>query len=198
MRLFHHSILFVFLATALFSCKKRGCTDTEALNYDQTAKKDDHGCYFYWIGQKYGGGRVFYIDQTKKHGLISAEFYLGELGYPWGTGGQNISGADGTFVGTGNQNTIDIVNAFGEGTAAYACYSLDTLGFDDWYLPSKEELKGLADNLGKIGQANFTGSYHSSSSEIDENTIWTVFGANQAFAPVSKGSIGCVRPIRSF
>ena len=53
----------------MISCKKTGCTDPDALNYVQSASKDDHSCYYFWIGQKSQGGRVFYINPSKKHGL---------------------------------------------------------------------------------------------------------------------------------
>lgn len=35
----------LFLGVALFSCKKKGCTDPFAVNYDATAEKDK-GCYY--------------------------------------------------------------------------------------------------------------------------------------------------------
>ncbi len=196
MRLFHHSILFIFLATAVFSCKKRGCTDTEALNYDQTAKKDDHGCYYFWIGQKYGGGRVFYIDQTKKHGLISAEIKIPNTA--WGCTGSSIVGAQSTFVGTGLQNTSSIVANCNDISAAFRCSELDTLGFNDWYLPSKEELKGLYESLGKIGQGELSSDYYWSSSENDSSSAWTIMFANGAAAILPKSVGYSICAIRSF
>ncbi len=195
-----NKLFFIAVALLLFaSCKKtRGCTDSEALNYNPDAAKDDRSCYYYWIGQNYGGGKVFYIDVTKKHGLIAADFDIGGAGYPWGGADENTVGADGTAVGTGYQNTVDIVNAYGEGTAAHACFNLDTLGYDDWYLPSKEELKGVGKAFIDLGQGNFTGSYYSSSTEIDASTIWTIYGTNYSLQNTSKQAIGATRPIRSF
>lgn len=198
MKFFKFTLLLLLGSTLFFSCKKRGCSDPEALNFDSNATKDDHSCYYFWVGQNYGGGRVFYIDQTGKHGLISADFYLTPSGLPWGCGGENITGADNTAVGSGLANTLDIVASCGTGTAAFACNELDTLGYSDWYLPSMEEMRGLSESLGKIGQANFTGAYHITSSEIDQNNIWTVYGPNSAVVQIDKSTLGYVRPIRSF
>lgn len=38
-------VFILFLGVALFSCKKKGCTDPFAVNYDSTAEKDK-GCYY--------------------------------------------------------------------------------------------------------------------------------------------------------
>lgn len=38
--------LSLFFAVVLFSCKKEGCTDEVALNYDKKAKKDDGSCNY--------------------------------------------------------------------------------------------------------------------------------------------------------
>ena len=41
-------IIYGVLAFSLmtFSCKKKGCTDSEATNYSAEAKKDDGSCVF--------------------------------------------------------------------------------------------------------------------------------------------------------
>lgn len=189
--------LLLLLTNVIVSCKKtRGCTDPEALNYNPDARKDDHSCYYYWVGQEYQGGKIFYIDQTGKHWLIAAGFDLN--GNPFGCTGVDISGADGTIVGSGVQNTLDIVASCGSNTAAGTCGDLDTLGYDDWYLPSLEELKGLANTLGKMGEAKLTGAYYISSSEANSNEVWSIYMSNQAVVTYGKDAIGFVRPIRSF
>lgn len=40
-------LLLIFLiVSSLTSCNKKGCTDPEAINYKQKARKDDGGCYY--------------------------------------------------------------------------------------------------------------------------------------------------------
>ena len=190
--------LFIFLLSATFfsSCKKRGCADPDALNFDINASKDDHSCYYYWIGQHYGGGDVYYIDQTKKHGLIAAPSDLQPA--PWGCIWQNINGADNRNVGSGMQNSLDIVKSCGGVTPASLCLDFDTLGYSDWYLPSIEELNGLSSSLGKLGQAKLSSGYYWSSTELDSAQAYLVLFGNGAETYNYKTGPYYVRPIRSF
>ena len=39
-------LIFIFSLLILFSCKKKGCTDVDALNYNDKAKVDDGSCVY--------------------------------------------------------------------------------------------------------------------------------------------------------
>jgi hypothetical protein len=197
MKFMKTAILLLLISFLSVSCKKtRGCTDPEALNYNKDAVKDDHTCYYYWIGQKYGGGKIFYIDQTKKQGLIAADFDL--VNSPWGCGGTAVSGADGTIVGAGTQNTLDIVAGCSSGSAASLCNDLDTFGFDDWFLPSVEEMKGLYKTFGMLGEAHLTSGYYWTSNQFDAVSATTMMFANGTFVDLNKNAGYRVRAIRKF
>ena len=195
MKLFFGLILVMIAFT---SCKKRGCTDYDALNYDPEAQADDNTCYYYWIGQNYQGGKIFYIDKSKKHGLIAAEFDLPNT--VWGCTYDSIEvlGINETAVGRGSSNSQIIVQQCGENTAAGKCLQLDTLGFNDWYLPSMEEMRGVSENLGRLGQANLTPGYYWSSTQVNSSKAYLILNANRSPAILSKGVAYSVKPIRSF
>jgi len=159
------------------------------------------------IGQSYGGGKIAYILQDgdpgyvsgQTHGLIAADAEQ-STGAGWGCYGTEISGADGTALGTGAQNTQDIVNPVtgcsAAGIAARLCNDLELNGYSDWYLPSKDELDKLYNNRVAIG--GFADAYYWSSSEHSNSYAWfRDFGSTyQSYS--SKNSTYYVRAIRAF
>lgn len=143
------------------------------------------------VGDAYGGGTVAYILKRgdpgyvagQAHGLIAAPADLTPAD-PWGVAWSNFtdsligSTAQGTALGTGRANTVAIVaqtidNQHCTGGAAYLCDNLVAGGYDDWYLPSRDELDKLyklyvrLSNTGKNGNFNPSGFYQAywSSSE---------------------------------
>jgi hypothetical protein len=136
-------------------------------------------------------------DANTTHGLIAAD--SDQHFAAWGCASTALSGADGTAIGTGNQNTLDIIAGCAtEGIAASLCANLSLNGYDDWYLPSKDELNKLYINRIAIGNFDTSWFYWSSS----ENTSYSQ-ARKQSFVDGSqsishKTSDGFVRPIRSF
>ena len=91
----------------------------------------------------------------------------------WGCDGTLIPGADGTAVGTGEQNTIDIeAGCTTPDTAADICANLSLGGYTDWFLPSKDELNLMYENLKVSGVGGFAGYYYWSSSEYGAHYAW--------------------------
>jgi hypothetical protein len=82
-----------------------------------------------------------------------------------------------TQIGMGKINTDRIVKIYGRGR--YAARYTDAMvlnGFDDWFLPSKNELNLMYSVLGSAspGIGSYARSYYWSSSEYDFNNAWTV------------------------
>ncbi len=87
------------------------------------------------IGEKYAGGIVFYLNDNYG-GLVCAETDQ-STGAEWGCYGTTIGGTN-IGVGTGEANTIAIVNACNTtGIAAQICYDLVLNNYSDWFLPSQ-------------------------------------------------------------
>jgi hypothetical protein len=137
----------------------------------------------YTIGQNYGGGIIFYIDETGMHGLIAATADQSTNIY-WGCAG-TLTGASGTAIGTGQANTTAIVNACSEASAARICDNLTLNGYDDWFLPSIDELYEMYYQRYFIGGFVTSESYWSSS-EYNENQAWFQHFFDEGDNPGSK------------
>jgi hypothetical protein len=146
------------------------------------------------VGQNYAGGIVFYVDSTGQHGLVCAPFDQGRP--PWGLYGMNVQGTSKDF-GTGANNTAIIV---GYGiSAATLCDTLILNGYNDWYLPSAEELSVMCYNLHRSGLGNFLGfANYWSSSQVDVENAWVYYMGGCADNTFMKASPEYVRAIRSF
>ena len=151
-------ILIVLGAFALSGCNLNG---------------DSSGGTTYDIGDigPSGVGIVFYVTDDGLHGLEVApvDQYNGN-GIVWSNRDENEVGSTGTDIGTGSANTDAIIAQSGHNTSAAQeakDYRADEEG--DWFLPSKNELNAIWDNLVDDGGGNnngvggfVTGSYSSS------------------------------------
>ena len=135
---------------------------------------------------------------------------MGFNGYEWGCYEQVVNGADGTSIGTGFQNTIDIVNQGcstenGGITAAQAALDAEINGYSDWYLPSKDELIEMYNTIGIGGPESNIGGfetisypYYWSSSEKNIFNAWGVDFDDAYTYGYYEGSPVRVRVIRAF
>lgn len=146
------------------------------------------------------GGIIFYINDNYSDGWRYLEAAPNDqsANAEWGCSGTIISGANGTAIGTGEQNTTDIeAGCATVGTAADICANLILNGYDDWFLPSKNELNLMSQNIRNIG--GFSGNYYWSSSEYDADLAWDQYLLNGNQGQYSKnGHIDRVRAIRAF
>jgi hypothetical protein len=195
-------VLFVF-SLVFAGCKKEGCTEPTALNYDSEANQEDGSCEFapIVIGSSYQGGIVFYLDGLG--GGLTAAPTDQSVSAGWGC--YEFLGADGTAIGTGNQNTIDIEAGCPiAGTAADICANLVLSGYTDWFLPSRDELTLMYQNIGPgndLGLGNvggFEASIYWSSTELNlTSALWKNFG-DGGEGSIGKNSGYCVRAVRAF
>lgn len=140
------------------------------------------------IGMDYLGGKIAYIlqdgdpgyDASVPHGLIAATEDQ-SLGIVWISGGStqstSVLGGTGTALGTGSSNTDNIIaQAVAAGNNTLTSYAAGLArahnggGYNDWYLPSKDELNKLY--LNRVAIGGFANDYYWSSSENDANNAW--------------------------
>jgi hypothetical protein len=149
------------------------------------------------IGQNYGGGIIFYIDGTGQHELIAS------------TSDQSVSAewgcfftlmGTGTTIGTGSQNTTNIIAGCAEpGIAAKVCRAYTGGGFTDWFLPSVDELNQMYYQRTVIGGFD-TGAlpWYWSSSEADFMFVYFQVFTDGTQAATDKQSALHIRAIRAF
>ena len=157
------------------------------------------------IGDTYQGGIIFYLDPTGCHGLISAPSDQ-STGAQWYNGSFiDVSRGNGSGMFEGKYNT-PMINEIQGGTtsAAAICANLSIGGYNDWYLPSIEELNRMYQN---IGQGNTTGlgnvggfasDYYWSSTEFDNNSAWLQFFNGGGQLQNGKNLNFYVRAVRAF
>ncbi len=148
------------------------------------------------------GGIVFYDKGEFSDGwrYLEAAPRSEEAIEPWGGYGTEVVDARGTAIGTGAANTQAIVEKLGDGAeyAARVCADMDYRGYDDWFLPSKEELNRMYENLHQEGMGGFAPELYWSSSELNAG-----FASSQDFHdgeqyPATKYSLLGVRAARAF
>ncbi|MDR1786868.1 MAG: DUF1566 domain-containing protein [Treponema sp.] len=154
------------------------------------------------------GGILFYVDDT---GFISGGvtyYYLeaapADLGtYRWGGAENSYSsyfcGTE-TAIGTGAANTaaLTVLDHGHEHPAARACKEYSYGGYDDWFLPSKDELNLMYTNLKRQGLGGFSDSWYWSSSELYSYSAWPQYFAAGSQHGSSKGNEHSVRAVRMF
>ena len=156
------------------------------------------------IGDFKYGGVIFYIDETEKHGLVCAVTDQG-TNVTWGCSGTTIPGADGTAIGTGAQNTIDIeAECTDAGTAADLCANLSLNSFDDWFLPSEDELfeiylnKTTIETTALANSGNTFSSWYWSSTELSDENARAIALSDGFKSNSPKTGTNEIRAIRTF
>ncbi len=157
--------------------------------------KTVYDCNDFEIGMNYGGGIIFYLDGSKRHGLIAAK--NDQATVEWSTLSTAIN-AGGIAFGTGQLNTSTIVSILGNGNyAAILCDQLVLDGFSDWFLPSRDELNYLYSQKPIVG--GFADEYYWSSTETAEDTAWgQLFSNGFQNSSLAKSNQLKIRAIRSF
>ncbi len=186
--------------------KATGINGTEVtLSWEVAAGGVNH-----YVGEQYGGGVVFWVDETGNHGLIISMVDVG-VNVTWSNLYNDWCGN--TNDDDGKNNTASIIAQAGHtNSAAKRCddYYNDDYGtgqFNDWYLPSMNEMKKIWSSLYEISKG--ITNYGAPATQIDNKPYWTSTenSATQTialnfvtchFLPYYKATRCNVRAIRSF
>lgn len=165
------------------------------------------------------GGKIFITPNTPGN-ATGKYFEAADNGWtPFGDNLANWSksdwattlmpGADGIEIGTGYQNTLDIIAQNGapifyfDNYAAYACSQCNFGGFNDWFLPSKNELLEMFLHSEQLGDLSLLYDYWSStdSSEFSDSAFSYTTSSGFSLRPKYEETYGpqaLVRPVRMF
>ena len=201
-----------------YSCTICGCgTAGGYVFYDCDADNDSgnaDGLISTECGWRYLEAAPTALSYTNSSGTTIWYYRFGY--YRTSSSGSNLTVGTKTTIGTGKANTEALVKAMGEtayrsssGTtkgiyAAKACadYSItvDGVVYDDWFLPSKNELDLMYDNLKAKGLGSFASDYYGywSSSEYSCDNAWDQYFDYGNQSGSSRSCNGYVHPVRAF
>ncbi len=158
----------------------------------------------HYLGESYGGGKVFYVYDDGQHGLIAATTDQ-SFGKQWYNGIYRFTGSSGDGLHAGVMNTTLIVatqlsdnqtGSFAAKVCADYSVTFDGILYGDWYLPSAYELNLLRLNRNYVG--GFSGLVYWCATECDPAGAWHQNILTGVQACSSKNELYYVRAIRAF
>ena len=150
------------------------------------------------------GGLVFYDkgEYSNDWRYLEAAPAETEFRAQWGASGRNVLGTNDT-VGSGKRNTQLIIEHLnhtrGARRAAQICADMEHNGFNDWFLPSKDELNLIYMNLAQKNLGGFDrNAYYWSSSQYHINSAISQVLNNGRHLNLNKNNSYSVRAVRAF
>jgi DUF1680 family protein len=155
------------------------------------------------------GGWIFFVNPNAAADgwrYLEAAPVDQSAGAKWGCFRTPVKGARGTAVGSGRQNTADILaGCSAADTAAALCVNYTLNGVRGWFLPSRDELQLLYTNLKATGAVDFGDrgvadnfSYWASSQQTTDMASHIDFADNGRVHSDDKDFPRRVRAIRAF
>jgi hypothetical protein len=182
-----------------------GTSQMMSVPYAKYAERSGNG-FTHYVGEIWGGGIVYHVYRGadgQEHGLIVA---LTDTSEVWSNVSSTLIGssAQSSWNGLANSNAI-VAQAGHTISAAKLCLDLVSGGYDDWYLPSRQELL-LLNNVRIILNYSIASNslatefinYCWSSSEYDAGYVFVNDFSSGVMTIDGKPNSTKVRAIRSF
>ena len=167
----------------------------------------------HYIGELYGGGVVFYVDQTGSHGLICSMIDV-STSQAWSNVSSVLIGAAAQSDWDGQGNTNAIIGQSGHTSSAaklcndYTNANYGTGVYSDWFLPTPDELNLLynakrfvnktLDSDGNAATTVLAKISYWSSYEYNAVAAWYFYFSLGYAGNSSKSVTNYVRAIRAF
>jgi TolB-like protein len=141
------------------------------------------------------GGYIFYVKGDTSGGWRYLEVAPSSTEFTnvtWGEEGKIVWGTS-EAIGSGKQNTkviLDFQRKTGySNSAVQLCDSLSCGGYDDWFLPSKDELYLIYQNLIAKGIGDFSANFFWSSTNGLDNSAWilNIYKAEMYYSEYNTG-----------
>lgn len=147
------------------------------------------------------GGYIFKVDSLgggvyQYYECASEDYHLSTM---WSHIFDDLLGETSTDLGSGEVNSSGMVNSSGLiYTAATSCSNHVEGGYNDWFLPSKDELNEIYTALHLQGLGSFSNVIYWSSSESASTTAWAQNFDGGSQGELVKYVFAYIRPCRTF
>lgn len=154
------------------------------------------------VGDSFAGGIIGYIFEPGDVGYIAGQTHgivvapTDNASAKWSNSYLGLTGSLSTAIGSGRQNTLNIIASFGGEIIPSAAQSARSVGignYSDWFLPSSEELQKIYANKTIIG--GFDNVMYWTSTEYDSDNAYyiTAGGLNYTNKLTAGGGVRAVR-----
>lgn len=183
--------LALLLTNGLSSCTEEYLMDAIEITAEALTREQ------FFIGDYYQGGIIIALDDSGQHGLIAAIDDQGAAN-PWWHGEFVETGAVSSTDGEENTKKIIRVQGIKLPYAAKLCADYQYDGYDDWFLPSKDQLNMLFKNRHVLDGISSQFYWTSTEHEIGRAWVQNLITGEQLLKVTGDQAGMHIRAVREF